>query len=131
MPRSATIKLTGRTPGRPAQEEEQTALLTLFILSPTIGTIVATWRGVKLVIARYRERLVLETRALGLHSRGYAQVHRRCPECGFGALRTLGDHAFRPQRDKSHAGFGPHDLRCDRPGCHHIARRAAPQAAAA
>jgi hypothetical protein len=118
MPRAASFKPNGQ----PVLADDQTSLLTLFILSPTAGTVVAAWRGVKLLVLRYRERLLLETRALGLHSRGYAQIHRRCPECGFGALRTLGDHAFRP-RIVAPAGFGPHDLRCDRPGCHHLARR--------
>lgn len=127
----------GRTRRREAPSH--TSLLALFILSPTAGTVVVVWRGMKALLARYRERHALEGRALGLRHRAYAPVVHphvayHCPACGFGVLGVLGDarvreflrrpgprgHARQPQ---------PHDLRCDRPGCHHIAARHALPAA--
>lgn len=105
-----------------------TSLLVLFILSPTAGTVVAVWRGVRRLIARQREHRALEGRALGLRHRPYAHVVHHCPACGFGELRVLGEARVRElHRRPGPAGHArpprPQDLRCDRPGCHHIAAR--------
>ena len=122
MPLIAAIPSKPRRP-RWMEAPSGTSLLALFILSPTAGTVVVAWRGVKLLIARHRERRALEGRALGLRHRPYVQTCHPCPSCGFGVLRMLGDTAMLGTRPRSSQPSRPHplDLRCDRPGCHHLA----------
>ena len=100
------------------------SLLTIFLLSPTVGTIVAAWRGIQRLRAGWAERHTLETRAATLRIRPYAQVLPSCAACGFGVLRVVGDGSLRAQALPAYAQprhrHNPRDLRCDRPGCHHI-----------
>lgn len=138
MAATATISSRyGRT--RRGGSASHTSLLALFILSPTAGTVVALWRGVRTLITRHREHRALEGRALALRHRAYAQVPHahaafHCPACGFGVLRILGDARAREFHLRHETARlirvpQPHDLRCDRPGCHHIAMRGAAAAA--
>ena len=120
--------------GRREEVDSPTSLLTIFLLSPTIGTIVATWRGIQRIRANWSERRTLETRAATLRARPYAHVLPSCAACGFGALRVVGDRPLRAQAQPAYAQpayaqpawaqpwhrHSPRDLRCDRPGCHRI-----------
>jgi len=104
--------------------DSQASLLTIFLLSPTVGTFVAAWRGIQRLRAGWAERHALEHRAVAVRARAYAHVLPRCAACGFGTLRVVGDGPLRLQALPAYAHarhkHSPRDLRCDRPGCHHI-----------
>ena len=132
VPRRAQGPGRSRTHNSAARRDSDRFLLTLFIISPTLGTIVATWRGLKRIQMHWIDELTLKDRAFALHDRQSSNTHPQCRICGFGTLQILGDsvlkenallarHLWRSDDGAPIEKLNPQDRRCNRPGCGAIA----------